>query len=153
MIGQLPQQAMQPMQQLTQPLQQMTQIFSQVGSSFGSDRAQVGLIGANPISSHPLAGGSGASSGAGLVRAASLPGMGGTSTRSPALSTLVGPSTAPASVAPGAAAGAGGAGLAPVGGGAGPMGHMGEKGKSGGSRPGLKAPSPLPMDDEDDDDW
>jgi hypothetical protein len=30
---------------------------------------------------------------------------------------------------------------------------MGEKGKSGGSRPGLKAPSPLPMDDEDDDDW
>jgi PPE-repeat protein len=153
MIGQLPQQAMQPMQQFTQPLQQMTQIFSQVGSSFGSDRVQVGLIGAKPISSHPLAGGSGASSGAGLIRAASLPGMGGTSTRSPALSTLVGPSTAPASVAPGAAVGAGGAGLAPVGGGAGPMGHMGEKGKSGGSRPGLKAPSPLPMDDEDDDDW
>jgi hypothetical protein len=146
---------MQPMQQLTQPLQQMTQIFSQVGSGFGSDKAQVGLIGAGPISSHPLAGGSGASSGAGLVRAASLPGMGGTSSRSPALSTLVGPSTAPPEVTPGAAAGAGGPGAAPVGGGGsgGPMGAMGEKGKSGGSRPGLKAPTPLPMDDEEDDDW
>jgi PPE-repeat protein len=154
MVGQMPQQMMQPMQQLTQPLQQMTQIFSQVGSGFGSDKVQVGLIGAGPISSHPLAGGSGASSGAGLVRAASLPGMGGTSTRSPALSTLVGPSTAPPEVAPGAAAGAGGPGAAPVGGGSGgPMGAMGERGKSGGTRPGLKAPTPLPMDDEEDDDW
>ncbi len=154
MIGQLPQQAMQPLQQLTQPLQQVTQIFSQMGSSFGSDKAQVGLIGASPTSSHPLAGGSGASSGAGLVRAASLPGMGGTSTRSPLMSSLVGPSTAPPSVAPGAAAGRGGPGLAPVGGGAGgPMGATGQNGKSGGSRPGLKAPSPLPMDDEDEVDW
>lgn len=95
MIGQLPQQAMQPIQQLTQPLQQVTQLFSQMGSSFGSDKAQIGLIGASPVSSHPLAGGMGASSGAGLVRAASLPGMGGTSTRSPVMSSLVGPSTAP----------------------------------------------------------
>ena len=39
MIGQLPQQMMQPMQTLTQPLQQVTQIFSQMGSSFGSDKA------------------------------------------------------------------------------------------------------------------
>lgn len=154
MVGQLPQQMMQPMQQLTQPLQQMTQIFSQVGSSFGSDRAQIGLIGASPISSHPLAGGSGVSTGAGLVRAASLPGLGGSSTRSPLMSNLVGPSTAPPPVAAGAAAGAGGPGLAPVGGGgSGPMGHLGQNGKSGGSRPGLKAPSPLPLDDEDDDDW
>jgi hypothetical protein len=30
---------------------------------------------------------------------------------------------------------------------------MGQNGKSGGSRPGLKAPSPLPLDDEEDDDW
>jgi hypothetical protein len=96
----------------------------------------------------------GAGSGAGLVRAASLPGLGGSSTQSRALSSLVGPSTTPAPVAPGAAAGAGGPGLAPVGGGSGgPMGHMGQNGKSGGSRPGLKAPSPLPLDDEEDDDW
>jgi hypothetical protein len=75
---QLPQQATQmvaqPMQQLMSPLQQMTSMFS----SMGSDRAQVGLIGASPLSNHPLVGGSGASSGAGLVRAASLPGAGGT---------------------------------------------------------------------------
>ncbi|MBJ7340415.1 MAG: PPE family protein [Mycolicibacterium sp.] len=154
MIGQMPQQMMQPMQTLTQPLQQVTQIFSQMGSSFGSDKAQIGLIGASPVSNHPLAGGTGASSGAGLVRAASLPGMGGTSTRSPLMSSLVGPSTTPASGAPGAAAGAGGPGLAPVGGGGGgPMGAMGQHGKSGGSRPGLKAPSPLPLDEDDDDDW
>lgn len=154
MVGQLPQQMMQPVQQLSQPLQQMTQIFSQVGSNFGSDKAQIGLIGASPMSPHPLAGGTGASSGAGLVRAASVPGLGGSSTQSQLLSKLVGTSTTPP-VPAGAAAGAGGPGAAPVGGGGGggPMGHTGERGKSGGSRPGLKAPTPLPLDDEDDDDW
>ena len=80
-LGQLPQQAsqmvMQPMQQLTQPLQQVTSMFSQMGS-MGGDKAQMGLIGTSPLSNHPLAGGSGPGSGAGLVRAASLPGAGGT---------------------------------------------------------------------------
>lgn len=158
MITQLPQQAM---QQVTQPLQQMTQIFSQVGSSFGSDKgAQLGLVGAYPISNHPLAGGMGASSGAGLVRAASLPGMGGTSARSALMSSLVGNvpdgSAKPATVAPGAAAGAGAGGLAPIGGGGAPMGGMGQNGKSGGTRPGLKSPTPLRHDlgeEDDDDDW
>lgn len=157
MITQLPQQAM---QQVTQPLQQMTQIFSQVGSGFGSDKgAQVGLVGAYPISNHPLAGGMGASSGAGLVRAASLPGMGGTSARSALMSSLVGntaEAAKPAMTAAGAAAGAGATGLAPVGGGGGPMGMTGQNGKSGGSRPGLKSPTLLRHDlgdDDDDDDW
>ena len=64
MVAQVPQQVgqmvMQPMQQISQPLQQVTQIFSQMGSSFGShDGAQVGLIGASPMSNHPLAGGIG----------------------------------------------------------------------------------------------
>lgn len=156
-LVQMPQQAM---QQVTQPLQQVTQIFSQVSSGFGSDKgAQIGLIGANPISNHPLAGGSGASSGAGLVRAASLPGMGGTAARSALMSSLVGttgPGTSAAAVAPGAAAGAGGMGLAPVGGGGGgPMGMAGQNAKSGGSRPGLKSPTPLPHDlgEDEDDDW
>ena len=160
MVTQLPQQAM---QQVTQPLQQMTQIFSQVGSSIGSDTgAQVGLAGAYPISNHPLAGGTGASTGAGLVRAASLPGMGGTSPRSPLMSSLVG-STAEDAIKPtaaptGAAAGASSTGLAPVGGGGGgPMGGpMGQNAKSGGSRPGLKSPTLLQHDlgeDADDDDW
>jgi hypothetical protein len=80
-LMQMPQQGMQmvtqPMQQLTQPLQQVTSMFSQLGS-MGGDKAQIGLIGASPLSNHPLVGGSGATSGAGLVRAASLPGAGGT---------------------------------------------------------------------------
>lgn len=165
MVSQVPQQlgqmVTQPLQQLSQPLQQMTQIFGQMGSGFGShDGAQVGLIGASPASNHPMAGGSGAGSGAGLIRAASLPGMGGTSARTPLMSSLVSApeaSPAPASVAPGAAAGAGGVGPAPVGagsgGGGGPMGSAAHNAKSGGSRAGLTAPSPLPNPDEDDDDW
>ena len=130
-LGQLPQQAsqmvMQPMQQLTQPLQQVTSMFSQMGLG-GDKSAQMGLIGASPLSNHPLAGGSGVGAGAGLVRAASLPGAGGTAARTPLMSKLVGaeiePTVSPVSVAAGAAAGATAAGLAPVGsgGGAGPMG-------------------------------
>ncbi len=158
-LGQLPQQGMQmvsqPMQQLTQPLQQVTSMFGQLGSA-GSDKAQMGLIGASPLSNHPLAGGSGASTGAGLVRAASLPGAGGTGPRTPLMANLIG-ETKPVAVAPGAAAGGGAAGLAPVGagGGMGPMGAMGQRGKSGGSKQGLTAPSVLPQDlgEDDADDW
>src|SRR6476469_15478 len=150
-LGQLPQQASQmvtqPMQQLTQPLQQVTSMFSQMGLG-GDKSAQMGLIGASPLSNHPLAGGSGAGAGAGLVRAASLPGAGGTAVRTPLMSKLVGmeiePPVSPVSVAAGATA----AGLAPVGsgGGAGPMGMMGHGQKSGGSKQGLTAPSPLAYD-------
>jgi PPE-repeat protein len=163
-LGQLPQQAsqmvMQPMQQLTQPLQQVTSMFSQMG--LGGDKgAQMGLIGASPLSNHPLVGGSGAGSGAGLVRAASLPGAGGTSSRTPLMSKLVGaeiePTVSPVSVASGAAAGATAAGLAPVGagGGSGPMGMMGHGAKSAGSKQGLTAPSPLAYDlsEDEEDDW
>jgi PPE-repeat protein len=161
-LGQLPQQAsqmvMQPMQQLTQPLQQVTSMFSSLGG--GDKSAQMGLIGASPLSNHPLVGGSGAGAGAGLVRAASLPGAGGTAARTPLLSKLVGeiePTVSPVSVAAGAAAGASAAGLAPVGsgGGAGPMGMMGHGAKSGASKQGLTAPSPLAYDlaEDEEDDW
>jgi len=164
-LGQLPQQAsqmvMQPMQQLTQPLQQVTSMFSQMGGLGGDKSAQMGLIGAGPLSNHPLAGGSGAGSGAGLVRAASLPGAGGTAARTPLMSTLVGaepePTVSPVSVAAGAAAGATAAGLAPVGsgGGAGPMGMMAHGSKSGGAKQGLTAPSSLAYDlaEDEEDDW
>lgn len=156
-VGQIPQQAsqmiMQPMQQLTQPVQQVSSLFSSLG---GADKAQIGLIGASPLSNHPLAGGAGASSGAGLVRAASLPGAGGTAPRTPLLANLIG-ETKPL-VPAGAAAGAGGMGLAPVGVGAnggGPMHGMGQRGKSGGSKTGLRAPSVLPQDlgEDEEDDW
>jgi PPE-repeat protein len=156
-LGQLPQQAsqmvMQPMQQLTQPLQQVTSMFSQLGS-MGGDKAQMGLIGASPLSNHPLAGGAGLGSGAGLVRAASLPGAGGTTARTPLLANLIG-ETKPMTVASGAAAGGNGMGLAPVGAGAGPMGGMGQRGKSGGSKTGLMAPRVLPQDlgEDEDDEW
>lgn len=167
MVGQIPQQAgqmlTQPMQQLTQPLQQVTSMFSQMGGMGGADKgAQMGLIGASPLSNHPLVGGSGATSGAGLVRAASLPGAGGTAARTPLLANLVGkeiePTMSPVAVAAGAAAGAGAGGLAPVGGGGGgmgPMGMMGHGSKSGGSKQGLTAPAPLAHDlgEDDEDDW
>jgi PPE-repeat protein len=162
MMVQLPQQGsqmvMQPMQQVTQ---QMTQVFSQVGSGFGSNNGpQVGLIGASPMSNHPLAGGSGAMSGAGLVRAASLPGASGSAARTPLMSNLVAqpvverPSVPPMAMTPGAAAGGSGAGAAPVGGG--PMGAAGHGSKGGGgSKTGLRAPTVLPQDlgEDEDDDW
>jgi len=158
-LGQLPQQAMQlvsqPMQQLTAPLQQVSSMFGQMGG-LASEKMQMGLIGASPLSNHPLAGGSGASYGAGLVRAASLPGAGGTMARTPLMADLIGDAK-PVPVPAGAAAGASGAGLAPVGagGGMGPMGAMGQRGTSGGSKQGLTAPSVLPQDlgEDEDDDW
>jgi PPE-repeat protein len=157
----------QPVQQMSQPLQQVTQIFGQMGSSFGSNNgAQMGLIGASPMSNHPLAGGSGASSGAGLVRAASLPGMGGSSARTPLMSSLVAqpietsPSASPGVMVPGAAAGGSGAGSAPVnssgGAAGGPMSGAGHGGKGGGgSKTGLLAPTLLPQDlgEDEEDDW
>ena len=167
-LGQLPQQAGQmlqsPMQTLTQPLQQVTSMFSQMGGMGGADKAtQMGLIGASPLSNHPLVGGSGAGAGAGLVRAASLPGAGGTAARTPLMANLVGakeiePAVAPVAVAAGAAAGASAAGTAPVGSGGGgmaPMGMMGHGAKGGGSKPGLTAPAPLTHDlgEDDEDDW
>lgn len=157
MVGQIPQQAAQmvqtPMQTLTQPLQQVSSMFSQMGGDKG---AQIGLIGTSPFSNHPLAGGSGAGSGAGLVRAASLPGAGGTSPRTPLMANLVGKDTDVAPVAVGAAAGATAGGAAPIGtGGAGPMGMMGQASKSAGAKAGLKAPAPLVQDlgEDDEDEW
>jgi len=181
-IGQLPQQAGQmlqsPMQQLTQPLQQVSQLFSQFGQMGGQGQnglggstmgaglgrgAQVGLLGASPFSSHPLAGGGGPSVGAGMVRAASLPGAGGMGARTPMLAGLLGEGQSglnPAAVAAGAGAGSSAAGLAPVGAGsgggaAGPMGHAGHRGTSGGRRQSLGGPDALEYDSEEEgaDDW
>lgn len=165
MAAQAPQQFGQmvqtPMQMLTQPLQQVSSIFGQLGGGLGGDKAQIGLIGAAPFSNHPLAGGSGAGSGAGLVRAASLPGAGGSSSRTPLMANLIGDkaNAAPVAAGAGAAAGATVGGLAPVGagtgGGMGPMGMAGQNSKSGGSKPGLTAPAPLvhDLDEDEGDDW
>ena len=154
----------QPMQQLTQPLQQVTSMFSQMGGMGSGDKggAQMGLIGASPLSNHPLAGGSGAGSGAGLVRAASLPGAGGNVAAHAADGEPDRQGTSrrcrrwrsrPARRRVRRAAG-----LAPVGagaGGMGPMGMMGHGAKSGGSKQGLTAPAPLAQDlgEDEEDDW
>ncbi|WP_343709023.1 PPE family protein [Mycobacterium sp.] len=153
-----------PMQQLSAPLQQASSMFTSMGGGMGSSNqgVQMGFLGAGPLSNHPLVGGSGASLGAGLVRAASLPGLSGSSPRTPLMAKLVDrveEPVVPAAVAPaGATAGAGAnAGAAPVGagsGGAGPM-SMGQAPKSGGTKTALKAPAPLVQDlgEDEADDW
>ncbi len=163
MAMQAPQQMMQtvtqPMQQLVSPLQQVSSMFGQMGSGGMNHGAQFGLMGASPFSNHPLAGGTGPASGAGLVRAASLPGAGGTLASTPLMNSLIAQPTAGAAVPTGAAAGGAGAGLAPVGAGAGgaPVGGMGSAGKRGGNRQSLATPSQLAHDlgedEEEDDDW
>ena len=132
----------QPFQQLTQPLQQVSSMFGQMGD--GRRQGRSGRdVRRPPFSNHPAIGGTGASAGAGLVRAASLPGAGGTSARTPLMANLVGRPCSPR------CAGVGGAvprrvpaprGLAPVGAGmrcgGGPMGMVGQRAKSGGTKPG-----------------
>jgi PPE-repeat protein len=159
--GQIPQMLQSPMQAMTQPLQQVTQMVSQFSSMGSSDKAmQMGLMGASPFSNHPLAGGTGPSSGSGLVRAASLPGALGSPPRTALLSSMLGISgeAKPAGFA--SAAGAAGP-VAPVGSGAGGGGgapvHAAKNNeeKSGGTKDGLIAPTSLTYDqtDDADDDW
>lgn len=156
-----------PMQQLAQPAQQMTSMFGQMGSGsggsgagLGDDGAQMGLLGASPLSEHPLAGGSGASVGSGLLRGEALPGASGTLARTPLMTGLidkpVGPAMMPAAAAGESAAG----GSAPVGAGAG-AGAMGA-GSGGSSRATIAAPAAVTkeLEDEeevhdlwDDDEW
>jgi hypothetical protein len=156
-LGQAPQQMMQPLQQLTQPLQQLTSMLGKGGSpSAGGGPSPFAAF-----SNHPLAGGSGAGGGAGMVRAAGLPGAGGGSPQTPLMASLVG-KTLPVAVAPAeAAAGAVVGGVAPVAaGGAGmggaPMGMMGQRGgEGGGVKQGLALPPSLDYgeDEVDDDEW
>ena len=169
MLGQIPQMAGQIPQQLSQPLQQMAQPLQQLVSQLGSGGKGTGG-GVSPFSSfsnHPAAGGSGPSSGAGMVKAAGLPGgSGGGSPQTPLLAKMVGGgSTSPVSVDPGASAAVVG-GVAPVaaansaggmGGGMGMMGGGQRGGGGGGTATGLAVPAPLEHDtgdgDDDYDDW
>ncbi|MCF6387858.1 hypothetical protein L2K20_12835 [Mycobacterium sp. MBM] len=158
-MGQVTQAPQQLMQSVGQPLQQLTSMF---GGGSGGGMGAGGLSPFSAFSNHPLAGGSGAAAGAGMVRAAGLPGGGGGSAQSPLMASLVG-NTLPVSVAPAPGAGAGGGavgGMAPVGagggmgGGMGPM--MGQRGTSGGTTTGLALPEALEHDlaeDDVDEDW
>jgi hypothetical protein len=151
MLTQAPQQLMQPLQQIMQPLQQLMSAGGKGASSGAS-------LPFSSFSNHPLAGGSGAGAGGGMVKAASLPGSGGLSPQSPALANLVG-SSGDVAVRPAGAGSSAIGGLAPVsagGGGMGAgMGMMGHRGESGGTGASLAAPRPLEhdLDDDVDDDW
>lgn len=115
-----------PMQSLMQPIQQLTSLVGQTGGTAGSDTAgsefgaataggssstlagkelgQLGLLGASPLSNHPLAGGSGPSLGPGLIHAGALPGAAGSEARTALVSELI---ERPAETAPPATPGAG----------------------------------------------
>jgi hypothetical protein len=157
-LMQLPQQMGQQMQQLTQPLQQLTSMF---GSGGKADSLGAAGLPFSSFSNHPLAGGSGAGGGSGMVKAASLPGSGGTPLQTPQMSNLVGTKSVSTAPAEGAAAGTGATGgVAPaaagagMGGGMAPM--MGQRGESGGSVASLAVPAPLDQnfdDDDVDDEW
>ena len=151
MITQAPQQLLQPLQQLSQPVQQLTSMFGGKGGS------SAGAMPFSAFSNHPLAGGSGAGGGAGMVKAASVPGSGGSPAQTPMMAKLVG--TFPEAVAmPAGASSAAVGGVAPVaaGAGMGGMGMMGQRGEGdGGSAASLSAPPPLEYDlgEDVDDDW
>ncbi len=87
-----------------QPLRQVTSLFSQVGGwrrqPSRREAARVGLLG-DPLSNHPLAGGSGPSAGAKAARG-SLPGAGGCKPARRGISAdqPVAPSVMPAAAAP-----------------------------------------------------
>jgi hypothetical protein len=152
-----------------QPLQQISSLTSQTssmggsggmgdplaGGKLGTDGGQVGLLGASPLSNHPLLGGSGPSVGMGLLHSEALPGSAGSGPRTSMMGQLIdktGPGVSPTGARAGSSAM----------GGAAPMGAMGQGSQSGAaSKPGLSVPSALAeQDDEaglhdvdDGDDW
>jgi hypothetical protein len=118
-----------------------------------------GLGGASPFaafSNHPLAGGSGASGGGGMVKAASLPGSGGSPAQTPMMAKLVGTTMTDAAVRPAGAGSMAVGGVAPAAAGMGGMGMMGHRGEGGGGSTASLAPPPAldyDLGDEVDDDW
>jgi hypothetical protein len=154
----VPQQMGQQLQQLAAPLQQLASMF---GSGGKADSLGAAGLPFSSFSNHPLAGGSGAGGGSGMVKAASLPGSGGTPLQTPQMANLVGTKSVSTAPAEGAAAGStatGGVAPTASGGGMGAMAPMmGQRGEGrGGAIASLAVPAPLnhDLDDgEDDDEW
>lgn len=165
-----------PMQQMSQfgqqSFQQLQQMIQKAGGKGGlggdptadpqEDPAdQIGLLGASPGSTHPLAGGSGPSAGAGMLLADSLPGAGGSPPRTPLLADFLGRSDPTAAPTPAAATGSA-AGSSAMGSGAAPLGAMGAGGQSSSTRSAPAIAQPLGREDDaedegqdpsDGDDW
>jgi PPE-repeat protein len=154
-----------PMQQMSQfgqqSFQQLQQMIQKAGGKGGlggdpmgdseSDPAdQIGLLGANPTSTHPLAGGSGPSVGAGMLRADSLPGAGGSPPRTALLADFLGRSDPAAAPTPAASSGSA-AGSSATGSGAAPLGAMGAGGQSSSTRSAPAIAQPLGREDDDED--
>jgi PPE-repeat protein len=125
-----------------------------LGGADGNESEQIGLLGASPISTHPMAGGSGPSVGMGLMYSEALPGSGGSAARTSAMAGLIDkPAQGLASAANGAGSSASG--------GAAPMGMMGAGASSGagvGARPSEMTSAVLTYSDDDSmfddgDDW
>lgn len=154
----VPQQMGQQLQQLSQPLQQLTSMF---GSGGKADSLGAAGLPFSSFSNHPLAGGSGAGGGSGMVKAASLPGSGGSPLQTPQMANLVGTKSVSTAPAEGAAAGStatGGVAPTASGGGMGGMAPMmGQRGEGGGgTSASLAVPAPLEHDldeGDDDDEW
>jgi hypothetical protein len=154
----VPQQMGEQLQQLSAPLQQLTSMF---GSGGKADSLGAAGLPFSSFSNHPLAGGSGAGGGSGMVKAASLPGSGGTPLQTPQMANLVGTKSVSTAPSEGAAAGStatGGVAPTAAGGGMGAMAPMmGQRGEGGGGAiASLAVPAPLDhdLDDgEDDDEW
>lgn len=153
----VPQQMGQQLQQLARPLQQLTSMF---GTGGKADSLGAAGLPFSSFSNHPLAGGSGAGGGSGMVRAASLPGSAGSPLQTPQMAKLVGAKSVSTAPPEGAMAGSSATGgVAPVAAGSGmggmaPM--MGHRGESGGTGASLAVPAPLEYDlaeDDVDDDW
>lgn len=155
-------------QQMMQPLQQIASLAGHGGGAAGlggqgvaalaklpgPDSGHVGLVGAHPFSSHPLAGGSGPRVGKGLMYASALPGAGGSASGTALLTGLV-DKPGPAGIGT-SSAGAG----ASAAGGAAPVGALGAGAHAGaGTRSGLTGTAaPARADDDgaefdDEDDW
>jgi len=154
-----------PMQQMNQfgqqSFQQLQQMIQKAGGKGGlggdpmgdseDDPAdQIGLLGANPGSTHPLAGGSGPSVGAGMLRADSLPGAGGSPPRTALLADFLGRSDPAAAPTPAASSGSA-AGSSATGSGAAPLGAMGAGGQSSSTRSAPAIAQPLGREDDDED--
>jgi len=154
-----------PMQQMSQfgqqSFQQLQQMIQKAGGKGGlggdpmgdseDDPAdQIGLLGANPGSTHPLAGGSGPSVGAGMLRADSLPGAGGSPPRTALLADFLGRSDPAAAPTPAASSGSA-AGSSATGSGAAPLGAMGAGGQSSSTRSAPAIAQPLGREDDDED--
>lgn len=156
-LTQGPTQMAQQFQGLLQPFMQMAQGGGYGTDATGSPVSQLGLLGANPMSNHPMLGGTGPlGGGAGLLSGSALPGAGGTSARSPLLASLSAASaSAPATaVEPAASLSGARAGAAPVS--AMPMGaHPAQNHSEEGSVDQLVAQAPLQFVEEHDelDQW